>query len=81
MKSRYWIIGSSVTAHCCFSESLVKFEVPVTKDEAERHVNYSVRMDHSERIKSECLCEFLGDEAFASFVLDQVRAKFEGVQG
>ena len=35
MLSKVWMIPWSVTAHCCFESSLVLFEEPVTKQQAE----------------------------------------------
>lgn len=41
MRSRVWWINRSVSAHCCFSESLVVFAEKVTEAEAENALDYS----------------------------------------
>lgn len=56
-KHLVWMVGFSVSHHCCFQSTFLLFEQPVTQEQVTEHVNHTVEKE--QRVEYRNLFEIL----------------------
>lgn len=75
-KHLVWMVGHSVSQHCCFNSSFVLFEEPVTQEQVEVHIGHTLHVD--KRIGYRNLFETLDlSPEEETSILQSMRALFE----
>ena len=75
-KHLVWMVGHSMSNHCCFNSTFLLFEQPITQEQVDVNINFLVHID--KRLEYRNLFETLDlSPEEETSILQSMRALFE----